>query len=144
MRTYTAKPKDIKMKWYLIDADGQVLGRLATFIADVLRGKLKPMFTPHMDTGDYVVVINAGKIVLTGNKLKQKTHFTHSGYPGGDKLVPYDKLMAERPDQVIRFAVKGMLPHNKLSEKLITKLKVYRGSDHPHQAQKLEVLKPVV
>lgn len=143
MRTYTAKPKDIKMKWYLVDADGHVLGRLATFIADTLRGKLKPTFTPHMDTGDYVVVINAEKIVLTGNKLKQKTHFTHSGYPGGDKLITYDKLMAKRPDQVIRFAVKRMLPQNKLSEKIINKLKVYRGSDHPHQAQKLEVLKPV-
>ena len=138
MKTFITKPKDIKRKWYLIDASGLVLGRLATRVANLLRGKGKPYYTPTMDAGDFVIIINAKKIKLTGKKLVQKTKFSHSGYPGGTKFIRYDKLMATYPERVIRMAVKGMLPHNKLSDKLITKLKIYRSSEHNHSSQKPE------
>lgn len=138
MKTFVTKMKDIKRKWYLIDASGLVLGRLATRVANLLRGKGKPYYTPNLDTGDFVIVVNAGKVRLTGKKLQQKTVFSHSGYPGGTKFMRYDKLMATHPERAIRKAVKGMLPQNKLSNKQITKLKVYRGSEHDHNAQKPE------
>ncbi|MDH5745096.1 MAG: 50S ribosomal protein L13, partial [Candidatus Aminicenantes bacterium] len=130
----------IEKKWYLIDASGLVLGRLATKVAELLRGKGKPIFSPHMDTGDYVIIINAGKVLLTGKKLQQKFHFTHSGYPGGAKFTRYDKLLAENPEKAIRLAVKGMLPPNKLADRLITKLKIYRTREHPHGAQKPQII----
>lgn len=135
MKTYVTKEKDIKRQWHLIDAEGCVLGRLASFIADVIRGKNKSIFSPDVDCGDYVVVINAQKVILTGKKLKQKVAWHHSGYPGGLKLMLYDKLMAEKPEQALRHAVKGMLPHNKLRDKMIKKLKIYQGTAHEQQAQ---------
>ncbi len=141
MKTYMAKEEKVNRRWYLIDGTGVVLGRLSTFIADLLRGKSKPIFTPHVDAGDFVVVINAEKIRLTGKKLKQKMDYRHSGYPGGDKNIRYDKLMEKYPERVIKLAVKGMLPHNRLSNKLINKLKIYRGKEHPHQAQNPEIIK---
>ncbi|MFB0526437.1 MAG: 50S ribosomal protein L13 [bacterium] len=141
MKTFVPKKENIEKRWYLIDASGLVLGRLATKIAQLLRGKGKPIFSPHMDTGDYVIIINAGKVLMTGKKLQQKFHFTHSGYPGGAKFTRYDKLMTENPEKAIRLAVKGMLPSNKLGDRLITKLKIYRGSEHPHGAQKPQVIK---
>lgn len=141
MKTFVPKKENIEKKWYLIDGSGLVLGRLASKVAELLRGKGKPIFSPHMDTGDYVIIINAEKILLTGEKLKQKSHFTHSTYPGGARFIRYDKLMAENPEKAIRLAVKGMLPANKLRDRLITKLKIYKGSEHPHIAQKPEILK---
>lgn len=135
MRTYSAKPGDIKRAWHIVDAEGIPLGRLASEVAQLIRGKHKPMFTPHMDTGDYVIVINAEKIKLTGKKLEQKKYFRHSGYPGGVKLISYDVLLEKKPAFVIKKAVKGMLPHNKLGRVMIKKLKVYAGSDHKHEAQ---------
>ena len=140
MRTFVPKRENIEKKWYLIDASDLVLGRLATKVADLLRGKGKPIFSPHMDTGDYVIIINAGKVLLTGKKLQQKFHFTHSGYPGGAKFTRYDKLLAENPEKAIRLAVKGMLPPNKLADKLITKLKIYRTKEHPHGAQEPQII----
>lgn len=134
-KTFMPKTEEIQRKWHLMDAKGKVLGRLATQIADVLRGKNKALFTPYVDCGDFVVVTNAEKVVLTGKKIDQKTDFRHSGYPGGDKYVPYRKLMEERPERVIELAVKGMLPKNKLADRQITRLKVYRDGKHPHQAQ---------
>lgn len=134
-----AKPLEIERKWYVIDASGQTLGRLASEVASILRGKHKPTYTPHVDTGDFVIVINADKIVLTGNKLDQKMYRRHSGYPGGLKEMTYRNLLNKRPEKAIEIAVKGMLPHNRLGRKMFTKLKVYRGSEHPHQAQKPEV-----
>ena len=140
MKTFMAKPEDIKeRKWYILDADGKVLGRLATEAARILRGKHKPDFTPHVDTGDNVIVINAEKITLTGNKLKNKKYIRHSGYPGGLKTVNYENLIANRPDFVVEKAIVGMLPHNRLGAKMARKLKVYKGPEHPHQAQKPEV-----
>lgn len=139
MKTYMAKPLEIERKWYVIDASGQTLGRLASEVASILRGKHKPTYTPHVDTGDFVIVINADKIVLTGNKLDQKMYRRHSGYPGGLKEMTYRNLLNKRPEKAIEIAVKGMLPHNRLGRKMFTKLKVYRGSEHPHQAQKPEV-----
>ncbi len=136
-KTFVAKKENLDLKkWYLIDASNQVLGRLATKIANLLRGKNKPIFTPNVDTGDFVIVINASKVLITGKKLKSKKKFSYSGYPGGEKLEVLEKLLKEKPEEVIRKAVKGMLPHNKLSNKLINKLKVYRTEIHPHQAQK--------
>lgn len=140
MRTFVPKRENIEKKWYLIDASDLVLGRLATKVAELLRGKGKPIFSPHMDTGDYVIIINAGKVLLTGKKLQQKFHFTHSGYPGGAKFTRYDKLLAENPEKAIRLAVKGMLPPNKLADRLITKLKIYRTKEHSHGAQKPQII----
>lgn len=135
MRTFMAKKEDVQRGWYLVDAENKVLGRLASELAKILRGKKKPDFTPHVDTGDYVVVINAEKVNLTGNKLKDKLYFRHSGYPGGIKSVTAEDLQAKRPEDLIRLAVKGMLPRNRLGRKVFKKLKVYAGAEHPHQAQ---------
>ena len=136
MKTYNAKPGEIARHWYVVDADGQTLGRLATRIADQLRGKGKPEYTPHVDTGDFVVVVNAEKISVTGNKRAAKKYYRHSGYPGGLKERTLEEMLARRPEEVIRHAVKGMLPRNRLARKQLTKLKVYAGPDHPHVAQK--------
>ena len=138
--TYSAKQADIKEKWWLVDAEGAILGRLATGIASRLRGKHNPLFTPHVDTGDSVIVINADKIVLTGRKLDQKVYYRHSGYIGGLKEITARKLLEKRPEDLIRFAVKGMLPKNSLGRKLFKKLKVYTGDKHPHEAQQPENL----
>jgi large subunit ribosomal protein L13 len=136
VRTYTPKSADVQRQWHVIDATDVVLGRLASQTARLLRGKHKPYFAPHIDTGDFVVIINAGKVALTGNKREQKVAYRHSGYPGGLKKVPYDELLAKRPEQAIERAVRGMLPHNSLGRQTLSKLKVYAGPDHPHQAQK--------
>ena len=138
--TYCAKTGDIEGKWYVVDANGAVLGRLASEVASRLRGKHNPLYTPHVDTGDYVVVINAEKIVLTGRKMDQKSYYRHSGYIGGLKTATAKELMGKRPEDLIRFAVKGMLPKNKLGRKLFNKLKVYAGDQHPHEAQQPQVL----
>jgi large subunit ribosomal protein L13 len=138
--TYSAKASDRKENWWVIDAEGQVLGRLATLVASRLRGKHKPIFTPHVDTGDMVIVINADKITLTGRKWDQKKYYRHSGYIGGLKEITAAKLHEKRPEDIIRFAVKGMLPKNRLGRQLIKKLKVYTGADHPHAAQQPQVL----
>ena len=135
MKTYTAKPGEIERRWYVVDAEGQNLGRLATRIADTLRGKNKPQFTPHVDTGDFVVVVNAEKIQVTGKKLDEKMYYRHSGYPGGLKQRTLREQLERRPTEVIRLAVRGMLPKNKLAARQITKLKVYAGPEHPHEAQ---------
>lgn len=135
MKTYHAKPGEVQRDWYVVDATGIPLGRLATRVATILRGKHKPQYTPHVDTGDYVVVINAEKVRLTGNKLRQKVYRRHSGHPGGLKEVSAEKLLAERPELVVEKAVKGMLPKNTLGRQMGKKLKVYAGPDHPHQAQ---------
>lgn len=140
MKTYMAKPGEVERKWYVVDAADQVLGRLASKIARVLRGKHKPTFTPHVDTGDFVIVINAEKVRLTGNKLKDKKYRWHTGYPGGLKEMSYEKLLEKKPEEAVRSAVKGMLPHNKLGRQLLKKLKVYSGPEHPHQAQQPEEL----
>ena len=135
MRTYTAKPGEVERRWYVVDADGQTLGRLATRIADTLRGKDKAQYTPHVDTGDFVVVVNAEKVRVTGNKLDQKRYYRHSGYPGGLRSRTLREQLERRPTEVIRKAVKGMLPKNRLARRQLTKLKVYAGPDHPHEAQ---------
>ena len=135
MKTYVATPADRQRDWYVVDAEGQTLGRLATRIADALRGKRKPEYTPHVDTGDFVVVVNAEKIRVTGNKLEQKRYWRHSGYPGGIKSRTLAEMLDRRPEEVIRKAVKGMLPRNRLARKQLTKLKVYAGPEHPHAAQ---------
>jgi large subunit ribosomal protein L13 len=135
VRTYSPKPADVQRQWYVIDATDVILGRLASHVATLLRGKHKPIFAPNVDTGDFVIVINAGKIALSGNKLDQKKAYRHSGYPGGLRAVPYSELMEKRPDRAVEKAVKGMLPKNSLGRKMAKKLKVYAGSDHPHQAQ---------
>ncbi len=142
MKKYTssAKSSDNKGKWCVVDADGAILGRLATTIASRLRGKHNPFFTPHVDTGDSVIVINADKIALTGKKLDQKYYYRHSGYIGGLKMITAKHLLEKRPEDLIRFAVKGMLPKNKLGRKIFGKLKVYSGSTHPHDAQQPEVI----
>lgn len=136
--TFMAKPAEVQRKWYVIDAEGKVLGRVAVEAARILRGKHTPMFTPHVDTGDYVVVINADKVILTGNKLDQKMYNRHSGYPGGLKQTPYRVMMDKRPELMVEKAIKGMLPHNRLGTQQSKKLKVYAGSEHPHQAQQPE------
>jgi large subunit ribosomal protein L13 len=135
MKTYVATPENRQRDWYLVDADGQNLGRLATRIADALRGKRKPEYTPHCDTGDFVVVVNAEKIRVTGRKLEQKTYYRHSGYPGGLRSRTLAEMLDRQPEEVIRKAVKGMLPRNRLARAQLTKLKVYAGPYHPHQAQ---------
>jgi len=135
MKTYSAKPGEITREWYLVDAEGKTLGRLATQIADTLRGKRKPQFTPHVDTGDFVVVVNAEKIQVTGNKLDQKRYYRHSGYPGGLRSRTLQDQLDRRPTEVLRIAVKGMLPKNRLARQQITKLKIYAGPEHPHEAQ---------
>ena len=133
--TYSAKNTDNPGNWFVVDADGAVLGRLASQVAARLRGKHSPLFTPHADMGDHIVVVNADKVVLTGNKWQQKTYYRHSGYIGGIKSITAEKLSAKRPEDLVRFAVRGMLPKNRLGRKLIKKLKVYSGADHPHEAQ---------
>jgi large subunit ribosomal protein L13 len=139
--TYFPKRDEIEKKWYVVDATDKILGRLASEIAQVLRGKHKPTFTPHMDNGDYVVVINADKIRVTGNnKEVEKEYFSHSGYLGNEKVITYKELLNKHPEEVIKRAVKGMLPSNKLGRKIFKKLKVYKGSEHPHQAQNPEPL----
>ncbi len=135
MKTYMAKPQEQERQWYVIDAADQTLGRLAAEIAVLLRGKHKPIFTPHVDCGDFVIVVNAEKITLTGDKLRQKKYNYHTGYPGGLKQVDYQTLMKKKPEKALELAVKGMLPHTKLGAKMFKKLKVYRGSNHPHKAQ---------
>ncbi len=135
MKTYVATPADRQRDWYVVDAEGQTLGRLATRIADALRGKRKPEYTPHIDTGDFIVVVNAEKIRVTGDKLNQKRYWRHSGYPGGIKSRTLAEMLERRPEEVIRKAVKGMLPRNRLARQQLTKLKVYAGPDHPHEAQ---------
>jgi large subunit ribosomal protein L13 len=135
MKTYSAKTGEITREWYIVDADGQTLGRLATRIADRLRGKGKPQFTPHIDTGDFVVVVNAEKVAVTGNKLDDKLYYRHSGYPGGLRTRSLREQLERRPNEVLRKAVWGMLPHTKLGRRQITKLKIYSGPDHPHEAQ---------
>lgn len=139
MKTYSTKASDIKRDWHVIDASGRTLGRLATEVACLLRGKHKPMYAPHVDTGDYVIVVNAGKVRVTGNKSSQKIYWRHSGYPGGLKAITFEKLMDTHPGRVIEYAVRGMLPKNPLGRAMLRKLKVYEGPRHPHQAQ----LKPV-
>jgi large subunit ribosomal protein L13 len=137
--TYMAKPNEVNRKWYIVDAAGQTLGRLASEVASILRGKHKPEFTPHVDTGDFVIVINADKVVLTGKKLQQKKYYRHSQYPGGLKVTSAQDMLKTRPDRMIELAVHGMLPKNRLGNALKTKLKVYAGAEHPHQAQQPEV-----
>jgi large subunit ribosomal protein L13 len=138
--TYSANKTDVQGKWYVVDANDAVLGRLASAVAARLRGKHSPLFTPHVDTGDWVIVINADKVRLTGRKMDQKKYYRHSGYIGGLKEITAKKLMEKRPEDLIRFAVKGMLPKNRLGRKVFKKLKVYTGEQHPHQAQQPEVL----
>jgi large subunit ribosomal protein L13 len=135
VRTFSPKPNDVERQWYVIDATDVVLGRLASQVATLLRGKHKPIFAPHVDTGDFVIVVNAHKIALTGNKLEQKKAYRHSGYPGGLRSVSYSELMEKRPDRAVEKAVRGMLPKNSLGRKMAKKLKVYAGAEHPHQAQ---------
>lgn len=140
MRTYTAKPKDITRRWFVIDASGQPLGRLAARVATILRGKHKPMFTPHMDTGDHVIIINAEKVVLTGRGKPDEKIYWHTQYPGGLRSTTYGKMLEQTPEKLVMRAVKGMLPHNTLGAQMLRKLRVYKGPEHPHQAQQPEVL----
>ncbi len=140
MKTFMAKAEEVQRKWYVVDAEGKPLGRLASEVATVLRGKNKPTYTPHVDTGDFVIIINAEKVILTGNKLETKMYRHHSGWPGGLKEMNYKTFMAKSPEKVIELAVKGMLPHNSLGRAMFRKLKVYKGTEHEHQAQKPEIL----
>lgn len=142
MKKYTssAKTADNPGKWFVVDAEGKILGRLASQVAARLRGKHNPMYTPHADTGDNIVVINAEKVVLTGRKMDQKRYYRHSGYMGGIKETPIREMLAKKPEEVLRFAVKGMLPKNRLGRKIFKKLKVYAGGEHPHSAQRPEAL----
>ncbi|MDF2512409.1 MAG: ribosomal protein [Herbinix sp.] len=140
MKSYMASPATIERKWYVVDATGHTLGRLTSEIAAILRGKNKPTFTPHIDTGDYVIVVNADKIKVTGKKLEQKIYYNHSDYPGGMRETTLAQMLAKKPEEVIRLAVKGMLPKGPLGRSMITKLHVYAGAEHPHAAQKPEVL----
>jgi large subunit ribosomal protein L13 len=140
MKTYSAKESDVKKDWYLVDAKGKILGRLASEIAKRLRGKHKPIYTPHVDTGDFVVVINADKIRLTGKKLIDKIYYRHSGYPGGIKSIAAGKMLKEKPERLIHLAVRGMLPKNSLGRRMLKKLKVYRGEEHPHASQNPDIL----
>ncbi|MFC6335061.1 50S ribosomal protein L13 [Paenibacillus septentrionalis] len=137
--TYMAKPNEVERKWLLIDAEGKTLGRLASEAAALIRGKHKPQFTPHLDTGDFVVIINADKVVLTGNKLADKKYYRHSLHPGGLKVTPAGEMLKKKPERMIELAVHGMLPKNRLGNKMKLKLKVYAGAEHPHQAQNPEV-----
>jgi large subunit ribosomal protein L13 len=138
VKTYSAKPGEVQRNWWIVDAEGKNLGRLASEIADVLRGKNKPQYTPHVDTGDFVVVVNAEKIAVTGNKLAGKIYYRHSGYPGGLKSRTLGEMLERRPTEVLRKAVKGMLPKNRLAARQLNKLKIYAGPKHPHAAQKPE------
>jgi len=141
VKTYTVKPGDIQQNWFVVDAAEMVLGRLASNVAQVLRGKHKAIFSPHLDTGDFVVVINADKVRLTGNKADQKTYFRHSGFPKGAKTTTFRSAIEADPTWVVEHAIKGMLPHNRLGRQILKKLKIYAGSDHPHAAQNPEELK---
>lgn len=140
MRTYTAKPKEIVRKWYVVDAAGMSLGRLASQVAKILRGKHKPIFTPHVDTGDNIIIVNAEKVVLTGGGKPDAKIYWHTQYPGGIRSTTYGKLLAEKPERLITRAVKGMLPHNSLGAQMLSKLHVYKGAEHPHEAQRPEKL----
>ena len=140
MKTFTAKPHEIERKWLVVDAQGQTLGRLASRIATILRGKHKPIYTPHVDCGDYVIVVNAGSISVTGQKLDQKIYYRHSGYPGGLKQVSLRRQLQIHPERVLEAAVRGMLPKNRLGRKMFKKLKIYAGAEHPHAAQKPQKL----
>ncbi|ERP91241.1 MAG: 50S ribosomal protein L13 [Alcanivoracaceae bacterium] len=140
MKTYSAKPESVKRDWYVVDASGKTLGRLATELANRLRGKHKPEYTPHVDTGDYIVVINADKVAVTGNKANDKMYYRHTGYPGGLKEANFATLQAEKPEMIIEKAVKGMLPRNPLGRAMYRKLKVYAGTEHPHTAQQPQQL----
>jgi len=140
MKTYVAKEHEIQKKWYLIDAKNKIVGRLATQIATRLRGKHQPIFTPHADTGDFIIVINADKVILTGNKWNNKNYYRYSGYIGGLKTTPAKKLLEKKPEDILKFAVKGMLPKNTLGRRQLKKLKIYAGSQHPHAAQQAEKL----
>ena len=140
MKTYMAKASDVQRKWYVVDAEGVVLGRLASQVASILRGKNKPIYTPHVDTGDYVIVLNADKVILTGKKLDQKIYYKHSGFAGGLKETPYRRLLAEKPEFAVQHAIIGMLPKGPLGRKMAKKMKVYAGSEHEHAAQQPEVL----
>lgn len=135
MRTYMAKAADVERKWYVVDAQNRALGRVASEVASILKGKHKPVFTPHVDSGDFVIVLNAGKVLLTGNKAQQKFYYRHSGYPGGLKAISYGELLQKNPRKVMELAVKGMLPQTKLGRAMFKKLKVYQGNRHPHAAQ---------
>lgn len=140
MKTYMAKASDVQRKWYVVDAEGVVLGRLASQVASILRGKNKPTYTPHVDTGDYVIILNADKVVLTGKKLDQKIYYKHSGFVGGLKETPYRRLLAEKPEFAVQKAVIGMLPKGPLGRKMAKKMKIYAGTEHEHAAQQPEVL----
>ncbi len=136
MKTYQATKEELDRKWYLVNAEGKVLGRLSSEVAKILKGKNKPTYTPHLDTGDFVIVVNAGKVTLTGKKVKDKIYYRHTGYPGGIKQLNAEKLLSKKPTEMIRMAVKGMLPKNSLGRQMIRKLKIYAGPNHPHEAQK--------
>ncbi|WZL72599.1 50S ribosomal protein L13 [Clostridiaceae bacterium 35-E11] len=140
MKSFVAKPHEVERKWYVVDADGKTLGRLASQVASILRGKNKPTYTPHVDTGDFVIVVNAEKVAVTGKKMEQKLYRHHTGYPGGLKEMTYKQMLAKKPEDIIAQAVKGMLPKNSLGRQMFKKLKVYSGSEHNHEAQKPEVL----
>lgn len=140
MKTYSAKKEELQKKWYVVDAKDKILGRMASRIAHILRGKHKPIYTPHLDTGDYVIVINADKVNLTGKKKEQKFYYHHTGYPGHLKSIRYDKLLVQYPEKVIKLAVKRMLPKGVLAREMLKKLKIYTGNIHPHQAQQPEML----
>lgn len=140
MKTYTARAEDIEREWFLVDAEGKTLGRLASEIAQVLRGKHKPIYSPHLDCGDHVIVVNAEKVRVTGRKLDQKMYYRHTGYPGGLKVISLRNQLQKHPERVLEAAVRGMLPKNRLGRKMFKKLKVYAGDSHPHQAQQPKVL----
>lgn len=140
MKSFIAKPHEVERKWYVVDAENKTLGRLASEVASILRGKKKPIYTPHVDTGDYVIIINAEKIDVTGKKREEKLYRHHTGFPGGLKEITFEKLIARKPEEVLRHAIKGMLPKGKLGRQMYTKLKVYSGPDHKHASQKPEVL----
>jgi large subunit ribosomal protein L13 len=142
MKTYQAKKEELDHKWYLVNAEGKVLGRLSTELAKILKGKNKPTYTPHLDTGDFVIVVNAGKVTLTGKKMKDKIYYHHTGYPGGIKEMNAEKLLAKKPTEMIRIAVKGMLPKTSLGRQMLRKLKIYAGPNHPHESQKPIPLEP--
>ena len=140
MSTFMANASNVERKWFVVDAEGKTLGRMASEVAKVLRGKHKPTFTPHVDTGDHVIVINADKITLSGKKMLQKTYFRHSGYIGGTTFTTAERMLSDKPERMVELAIKGMLPKNRLGRQMYRKLNVYRGSEHPHTAQKPEVL----
>jgi len=142
MKTYQATKEELDRKWYLVNAEGKILGRLSTELAKILKGKNKPTYTPHLDTGDFVIVVNAGKVTLTGKKMKDKIYYHHTGYPGGIKEMTAEKLLAKKPTEMIRMAVKGMLPKNSLGRQMLRKLKIYAGPSHPHEAQQPISIEP--